>query len=151
MYILNSRIIDWYHTASSENLKTFLNVYNPTGAEPVPDSALINDDRNVSFSFVPGKTYRLRIINMSGFATFFFDIDGHDLDVIEVDGVDTARHTVDSLYLTAAQRYSVLVTAKNTTDFNYYMHADMDSGMFDSIPDGLNPSKPPTHTYRLVY
>lgn len=118
-----------------------MSVYNPTGAEPVPDSALINDNHNTSFTFVPGKTYRLRVINMSGFASFFFDIDGHDLDIIEVDGVYTERQTVDSLYLTAAQRYSVLVTARNTTDFNYYMHADMDSVMFDSMPEGLNPSK----------
>jgi iron transport multicopper oxidase len=43
--------------------------------------------------------------------------------------------------MTAAQRFSVLVTAKNSTDNNYYMHADMDSTMFDTIPEDLNPSK----------
>lgn len=42
--------------------------------------------------------------------------------------------------MTAAQRFSVLVTAKNTTDFNYYMHADMDTVMFDTLPDDLDPS-----------
>ncbi|KAI9470861.1 MAG: Cupredoxin [Benjaminiella poitrasii] len=131
---------DWYHATSYDNLKIFMSIYNPTGAEPVPDSALINDNRNVTFNFTPGKTYRLRIINMSGFATFYYTIDNHDLDIIEVDGVYTERTTVDSLYLTAAQRYSVLVTAKNTTEFNYYMHGDMDTVMFDTIPDGLNPN-----------
>lgn len=42
--------------------------------------------------------------------------------------------------MTAAQRFSVLVTAKNTTDTNFYMHADMDTVMFDSLPEGLNPN-----------
>lgn len=51
------------------------------------EAALINDNYNSSFYFAPGKTYRLRVINMSGFATFYFDIDGHDMDIIEVDGV----------------------------------------------------------------
>lgn len=27
---------DWYHAQSETGLSTFLNVYNPTGAEPVP-------------------------------------------------------------------------------------------------------------------
>lgn len=42
--------------------------------------------------------------------------------------------------MTAAQRFSVLVTAKNTTDTNYYMHADMDTVMFDQLPPALNPN-----------
>lgn len=42
--------------------------------------------------------------------------------------------------MTAAQRFSVLVTAKNTTDTNYWMHADMDTVMFDKVPPALNPN-----------
>ncbi|KAI8334409.1 Cupredoxin [Chlamydoabsidia padenii] len=133
-------VSDWYHDQSKNNLATFLSVYNPTGAEPVPQSGLINDSANTTFSFTPGKTYRLRFINMSGFSTFFLSIDGHTLDVIEVDGVETQRTSVDSFYLTAAQRISVLVTAKNNTDLNYYMHADMDIDMFDVMPADLNPN-----------
>ncbi|KAI8062306.1 Cupredoxin [Gilbertella persicaria] len=130
-------VSDWYHDRSYDNLAKFLSVYNPTGAEPVPESALINDNANTTFTFVPGKTYRIRIINMSGFATFFYKIDGHQMDIIEVDGVYTQPKTVDSLYMTAAQRFSVLVKAKNTTDLNYYMHADMDTVMFDTVPEDL--------------
>lgn len=59
------------------------------------------------------------------------------MDVIEIDGVETQRQSVQSVYLTTAQRISVLVTAKNTTDSNYYMHLDMNSDMFDTIPDDL--------------
>ncbi|KAI9012628.1 Cupredoxin [Phycomyces nitens] len=128
---------DWYHDQSANNLKTFMSENNPTGAEPVPESGLIMDNVNSSLTFVPGKTYRLRLINMSAFSMFYFSIDGHDLDIIETDGIDTQRTTVKSVYLTAAQRISVLVTAKNSTNLNYYMHADMNTDMFDTIPENL--------------
>ncbi|KAL0074534.1 multicopper oxidase [Phycomyces blakesleeanus] len=130
-------ISDWYHDQSGNNLKIFMNENNPTGAEPVPESGLIMDNVNSSLTFVPGKTYRLRLINMSAFSMFYFSIDGHDMDVIETDGIYTQRTTVKSLYLTAAQRISVLVTAKNATNLNYYMHADMNTDMFDTISDSL--------------
>lgn len=80
--------------------------YNPTGAEPVPDQALIyfaqNDtylpsNEKVAFNdaatlpFLPGKTYRLRILNTSSFAMFFFWLQDHDMRVIEVDGVSRRR------------------------------------------------------------
>ncbi|CDH52652.1 iron transport multicopper oxidase fio1 [Lichtheimia corymbifera JMRC:FSU:9682] len=105
-----------------------------------PDSGLINDNANSTFDFVPGKTYRLRLINMSGFSEFFFSIDGHNMDVIEVDGVDVQRSTVNSVTLTAAQRVSVLVTANNDTSLNYNMHADMNTDMFDKVPPELQPN-----------
>ncbi|KAI7887280.1 Cupredoxin [Mucor mucedo] len=137
---LTVTVSDWYHDQSSNNLQKFMSVYNPTGAEPVPESGLINDNANVTFNFVPGKIYRIHVINISGFATFFYSIDGHQMEIIEVDGIYTKPQLVDSLYMTAAQRFSVLVTAKNTTDTNFYMHADMDTVMFDSLPEGLNPN-----------
>lgn len=114
-----------------------MNEYNPTGAEPVPQSGFMMNSVNDSLTFIPGKTYRLRLINMSGFSMFYFSIDGHDLDVIEIDGIETQRQTVKSVYLTAAQRVSVLVTAKNTTNMNYLMHADMNIDMFDKLPEDL--------------
>ncbi|ORZ13984.1 Cupredoxin [Absidia repens] len=86
-------VSDWYHKQSSDNLNTFLNVANPTGAEPVPQSGIINDSANTTFSFTPGKTYRLRFINISGFSTFYLSIDNHTLDIIEVDGVSQNTHT----------------------------------------------------------
>jgi len=128
---------DWYHAQSETGLSTFLNVYNPTGAEPVPQSGLINNNANTTFNFVAGKTYRLRLINMSALAMFYFSIDNHTMDVIEVEGVDTQRKTINNIFLSAAQRYSVLVTAKNDTSLNYYMHADMNPAMFDKVPEDL--------------
>lgn len=94
-------------------MKHFISIANPGGAEPVPDSALIYFEQNGSYlppisgavsgasdgssavgfngnatiKFEAGKTYRLRVINMSAFSMFFFWIEGHDMSIIEVDGV----------------------------------------------------------------
>ncbi|KAG0164350.1 ferroxidase fet3 [Apophysomyces sp. BC1015] len=71
---------------------------------------------------------------------FYFSIDGHELDLIETDGIDIQRTTVNNVYLSAAQRLSVLVKAKNETSLNYHMHADMDTTMFDTVPASLQPN-----------
>ncbi|KAF9959127.1 hypothetical protein BGZ72_010256 [Mortierella alpina] len=62
---------------------------------------------------------------MSAVATFQFHIDGHDVDIIEVDGVDVQRVTVKSFPIAAGQRYSVLIKTRNDTLFNYAIHGDM--------------------------
>ncbi|KAF9104823.1 hypothetical protein BGX27_009927 [Mortierella sp. AM989] len=128
---------DWYHDQHADLLNHYLSIFNPSGAEPVPKSGLINQMPNTTFSFVPGKTYRLRVINMAALAMFHFHIDGHDMDIIEVDGVDVQRATVKSFPISAAQRYSVLVTAKSDASFNYILHGDMDPMMFDTVPSDL--------------
>jgi len=60
------------------------------------ESGLINDHVNATFHFKPGKTYRLRIINMSGIATFGVSIDDHEMEVIEVDGVSSLKLDLSS-------------------------------------------------------
>ncbi|CAO1638951.1 unnamed protein product [Sympodiomycopsis kandeliae] len=145
---------DWYHDEHSILLDQFMNSKNPGGAEPVPDSALIyfakssniadssngylpgfNDNTNLTFT--PGKTYRLRFINMSAQSMFHVWLDGHEMRLIEVDGVDTQEFPTDRVGLAVAQRASVLITAKNTTDVNWKLHANMDPAMFDDVPDTL--------------
>lgn len=86
-----------------------MNHENIEGVEPIPrklfkiytqthtnmfnaESGLINDHINTTFTFKPKKTYRLRLINMSGIATFKVFIDDHDMEIIEVDGVSTLMH-----------------------------------------------------------
>ena len=48
---------------------------------------------------------------------------------------------MDQIGITVAQRYSVLVTARDDTDFNWVIHADMDTSMFNTVNPGLNPSR----------
>mgnify|MGYP003873865237 CR=1 FL=1 len=83
--------------------------YNPTGAEPVPDALLmyaadqngtylpsnenVQFNGNLSIPFEAGKTYRLRVLNTGVFAMTFFWIDGHEMQVIEADGVRLSLFT----------------------------------------------------------
>ncbi|KAF9155690.1 hypothetical protein BG015_008921 [Linnemannia schmuckeri] len=130
-------LADWYHTEHEIMLEQYLSIFNPSGAEPVPESGLINQKTDAKFNFVPGKTYRLRIINMSALAMFHFYIDGHEMEIIEVDGIDVERKVVTSFPVTAAQRYSVLVKARADASQNFILHADMDPSMFDVVPPEL--------------
>ncbi|KAI0765253.1 Fet3 protein [Fomes fomentarius] len=162
---------DWYHDQHADLLDQFINIANPGGAEPVPDSALVyfaqngtylgpiagtNPDpvtakvgfnENATLPFQPGKTYRLRIVNTSAFAAFFFWIDGHEMRIIEVDGTDVEESPIDLISVTVAQRYSVLVTARNDTNANWAIHANMDTDMFDTVPPALNPNVTSSITY----
>ena len=54
---------------------------------------------------------------------------------------DVEESPIDVLSITVAQRYSVLVTARNDTSSNWVIHANMDSTMFDTVPDNLVYSK----------
>lgn len=56
---------------------------------------------------------------------FHFWIDGHDMRVIEVDGVDVEEYPLEQIALSVAQRVSVLVTARNDTASNWLIHANM--------------------------
>ena len=67
----------------------------------------------------------------------YFWIDGHEMRVIEADGTDIEEFPVDHLTLSVAQRYSVLVTARNDTNSHFLIHAMFDETMFDTVPDGL--------------
>lgn len=107
----------------------------------------MNDTQNLQIPIQPGKTYFLRIINMAAFAAQYFWIEGHTFQIIEVDGVYHEPTEAEQIYLTAAQRYGVLLTAKNETDTNYAIVGSMDEDLFDQIPDGLNPNV----TSYLVY
>lgn len=129
---------DWYHQEMSVLGPKFLSYKNPTGAEPVPQAALINDSQNVTFAVEPNKTYRLRFINVAAFAAFHVWIEGHQMEIIEVDGIDTEAMTVDGFVITSAQRYSVLLRTKSTVDANFAIMGSMDEDMFDVVPDGLN-------------
>lgn len=75
---------------------------------------------------------------MANFAAFFVKFDQHEMTIIEVDGVYTVAQTTDLIYLSDAQRMSVLITAKSDTSKNYAFVGAMDPSMFDSVPTTLN-------------
>ncbi|KAJ2316418.1 ferroxidase fet3, partial [Coemansia sp. Cherry 401B] len=78
-----------------------------------------NANRTAPIKFRPGKRYRLRVISMATNNWSVFRISGHKMTVIEADGVRSMPLEVDGLNLGPGQRNSVIVTALNSTDFNY--------------------------------
>lgn len=107
-------------------ISKFLTLANPTGAEPVPQCALINDTQNPQIKVEAGKTYLFRMANVGAFAAQYIWFEGHTMRVVEVDGVYTKPMDADMLYVTAAQRIAVLVTMKNDTSANFPFVGSMD-------------------------
>jgi iron transport multicopper oxidase len=52
---------------------------------------------------------------------FYIALDQHDIYVIETDGIEIEPYKLDVITISVAQRYSILVTAKNETGVNYAM------------------------------
>jgi len=118
---------DWYHEQMPILMKSFISYKNPTGAEPVPDSVLMNDTHNLKIPVQAGKTYFFRISNIAAFASQYFWIEGHTMRIIEVDGVYTEAAEASMIYITPAQRYGVLVTMKDDASTNFAMVTSMDT------------------------
>ncbi|RDL38450.1 uncharacterized protein BP5553_02790 [Venustampulla echinocandica] len=131
-------VSDWYHEEMQDLIPKFLYKGNPTGAEPVPQSALMNDTQNLTVSVQPGKTYLFHMVNIGAFAGQYVWFEGHNMTIVEVDGVFTDKAEAEMIYLSAAQRCSFLITTKNDTTANYAIVASMDTSLFDVMPDDLN-------------
>jgi iron transport multicopper oxidase len=129
---------DWYHELSEGIAPDFLSVYNPTGAEPIPNAFLFNDTLNTKIPVKPNTTYLIRLINISAFVAQYFYIEGHTFRIVEIDGVYTEPAEADTLYIAVAQRYAVLLTTKNSTDQNYAIVTVADSQLLDTIPSDLH-------------
>ncbi|XHG04318.1 hypothetical protein AWENTII_007594 [Aspergillus wentii] len=128
---------DWYHELVEDIAPGFISLSNPTGAEPVPDSFLFNDTMNTNISVQPGKTYLMRLINIGAFVSQYFYIEDHTFRIVEIDGVYTEPTEASMLYISTAQRYSILFTAKNSTDKNYPIVTVADSVLLDKISPNL--------------
>ena len=118
---------DWYDKIGATLLESFLSYTNPTGAEPVPNAALMNDTQNLQFVVQPGKTYFFRMVNVAAFAPQYVWFEGHTMQIIEVDGVYTEPVEAEMIYITPAQRYGVLITMKNDTSANFPIVGSMDT------------------------
>ncbi|KAJ7757263.1 multicopper redoxase [Mycena maculata] len=75
-----------------------------------------------------GLRYRFRLVSLSCDPSFTFKIDGHNMTIIEADGISQRPVTVDSLQIFAGQRYSFVLDANQKVD-NYWIRA---------IPDYVN-------------
>ncbi|KAF2468474.1 uncharacterized protein BDR25DRAFT_231537 [Lindgomyces ingoldianus] len=131
---------DWSH-------KTVDSVYNAaedalTGGPRIMDNGLINGMNvwgtdnttnqtgqrfELETKFEPGKTYLFRIINAAIQSTYKFYIDGHTLEVINMDFTAIQPYTTDILNINIGQRYMVLVKA-NQPSGSYWLRADNQNG-----------------------
>ncbi|KAJ2830770.1 ferroxidase fet3 [Coemansia furcata] len=132
---------DWYTETFTERARITL---DPSLPFPPPHRTGfglingINGNLTKPIHFQPGRTYRLRLINMSSTRWFQFSLPGHAMRVIEVDGQYTEPLEVDGVDMSPGQRYSVLVTAHATKSFNYRFNATMYASFIPAEP-GLSP------------
>ncbi|KAL0263383.1 hypothetical protein SLS55_002363 [Diplodia seriata] len=75
------------------------------------------------FSFQPGKTHRLRLMNVGAAALLHFSIDGHKMQVIAHDFEPVVPYEADVITLGAAQRTDILVTADAAPNETYWIRS----------------------------
>ncbi|CAF2138312.1 unnamed protein product [Brassica rapa] len=101
---------DWYTGEDHKDLKARLDGGRMI---PRPYSVLINgneDTASTSLTVDKGKTYRFRISNVGLQLSLNFEILGHMLKLVEVEGTYTIQTKFTSLDIHVGQSYSVLVT-----------------------------------------
>lgn len=59
----------------------------------------------------PGSTLRLRLINHSAYLSYWFSIDGHNLTIVEMDGIEVEPIASTGVHVNIGQRYSLLIKA----------------------------------------
>ncbi|KAI9672710.1 MAG: hypothetical protein M1831_000145 [Alyxoria varia] len=143
---------DWYHSDYNSLLAKMLNPLKLGGpAPPLAASNLINGKNSYNcskaqgkkctpdaplsyFDFKPGKSHRLRIINMGSGAIQKFTIDGHKMRVMANDFVPVKSYTVDMLSLGVGQRADVIVEGNGKKGELYWMRSTIEGC---SLNDGL--------------
>ncbi|KDP25065.1 hypothetical protein JCGZ_22600 [Jatropha curcas] len=99
---------------------------------------------------VPGKIYRLRLGSLTALSALSFEIEDHEMTVVEADGSYVEPFVTRNLYIYSGETYSVLVKAKQNSSRNYWISANVVSRK-PSTPTGLaifnyypnHPQKPP--------
>ncbi|KAJ2138654.1 ferroxidase fet3 [Coemansia sp. RSA 678] len=119
----------------------------------------INANLSQPIRFTPGRRYRLRVVSMSFTYWFKVRLPGHTMQVIEADGIYSQPSAVDGLDMCPGQRYSVIITAQESLEFNYALNVTFYSDYIPQI-SGLTPryhhvpivyrDNAPTKTFPLI-
>ncbi|KAJ4891027.1 SKU5 similar 17 [Raphanus sativus] len=109
---------DWFKT----NHKTLQQSLDSGGVLPSPDGMLINGQTQTTFTGDQGQSYMLRISNVGLSSSFNFRIQGHTMQVVEVEGSHVLQNVYESLDVHVGQSLSVLVTL-NQPSKDYYIVA----------------------------
>ncbi|XP_059433083.1 L-ascorbate oxidase-like [Corylus avellana] len=70
---------------------------------------------------IPGKTYRLRVASLTALSALSFQIEGHNMTVVEADGHYVEPFVVKNLFIYSGETYSVLIKADQDPSRNYWM------------------------------
>ncbi|KAJ7982063.1 L-ascorbate oxidase [Quillaja saponaria] len=177
-YDYDQRIIlnDWYHKSAYEQGTGLSSI--PFGWVGEPQSLLINGRGKFNCSLpslktgvcnasnpecspyvlavIPGRTYRLRIGSLASLSSLSFEIEGHNLTVVEADGHYVEPFVVKNIYLYSGETYSVLLKANQDSSRNYWAITNVVSrkpstpnalAILNYIPNDaqtLPPTVPPT-------
>nr|ACR24357.1 laccase [Ganoderma lucidum] len=126
---------DWYHVAAR------LGPSFPLGSDSTLINGLGRSTTNATaglavINVTQGKRYRFRLVSLSCDPNYTFSIDGHDMSVIEADGIATQPVTANAIQIFSAQRYSFVLTA-NQTIGNYWIRANPSFGNI-GFTNGIN-------------
>lgn len=129
---------DWYRDNFTSVIQKFLDPANRLGAIQPPDNFLFNETRDsLDLHLEDGKRYLIRLVSMSSLACGDFHIQGHKLNIVGVDGIQTEPYKTDSVKVCAGQRYDIVVEGKSDDTEDSQWITKMDTDMFkttDKIP-----------------
>ncbi|KAE8791001.1 L-ascorbate oxidase [Hordeum vulgare] len=77
------------------------------------------------FAVVPGKTYRFRIASVTSLSALNFEIEGHEMTVVETDGHYVKPFVVKNLNIYSGETYSVLIKADQDPNRNYWLASNV--------------------------
>lgn len=129
---------DWYHELTETLNRTEFMVPSSGGDEPVPATNLFNDTIEPAWEVGPNETVRIRLANIGAMSSYIFYIEGEEFDVVEVDGVYTEPARAKSIYVSAAQRYSLLFNTSSNPSKVYRMVQVVDTALYDDPPPTVN-------------
>ncbi|WOL13918.1 hypothetical protein Cni_G22698 [Canna indica] len=128
--------------------------FNCPAAQPTSSCNATNPECSpFVLTVVPGKTYRLRIASVTSLSALNFEIEGHNLTVVEADGHYVKPFVVKNLNIYSGETYSVIFTANQDPSRNYWLAVNVVSrkpgtptgtGILNYFPN--HPNRPPPTT-----
>lgn len=87
---------------------------------------------------IPGKTYRLRISSMTALSALSFQIEGHNMTIVEADGHYVEPIVAQNLFIYSGETYSVLIKMDQEPSRNYWIMTNIVSrNATATTPPGL--------------
>lgn len=87
---------------------------------------------------IPGKTYRLRISSMTALSALSFQIEGHNMTIVEADGHYVEPIVAQNLFIYSGETYSVLIKIDQEPSRNYWIMTNIVSrNATATTPPGL--------------